>query len=54
MKIDGRCYCGFIAYEAEVDPEKVRICHGTDCQILAGSAFRTVVPVGKNGFKLLS
>jgi hypothetical protein len=54
MKIDGRCHCGFLAYEAEVDPEKVQICHCTDCQILAGSAFRTVAPVEKNSFELLS
>ena len=42
MKIDGGCHCGYIAYEAEVDPDKVRICHCTDCQTLSGSAFRTV------------
>lgn len=22
MKIDGRCHCGYIAYEAEADPAK--------------------------------
>jgi len=53
MKIDGRCHCGFIAYEAEVDPEKVEICHCTDCQVLSGSAFRTLAPV-TGEFKLLS
>ncbi len=25
MKIDGRCHCGHITYEAEVDPDKVVI-----------------------------
>jgi hypothetical protein len=44
MKIDGRCHCGNVSYEAEIDPEKVMICHCTDCQMLSGSAFRTVVP----------
>ena len=34
MRIHGRCHCGFIAYEAEIDPEKVMICHCTDCQTL--------------------
>jgi len=36
MKIDGRCHCGYISYEAQIDPEKVMICHCT----LFGSAFR--------------
>ena len=44
MKVDGGCHCGHIRYEAEVDPQKVVICHCTDCQTLSGSAFRTVVP----------
>ena len=54
MKVDGRCHCGHIAYEAEVDPGKVVICHCTDCQTLSGSAFRTVVPTNEGTFKLLS
>jgi len=54
MKVDGRCHCGQIAYEAEVDPAKVVICHCTDCQTLSGSAFRTVVPTNEGTFKLLS
>ena len=32
MKIDGRCHCGCVTYEAEIDPEKVLICHCGDCQ----------------------
>jgi hypothetical protein len=54
MKVDGRCHCGQIAYEAEVDPAKVVICHCTDCQTLSGSAFRTVVPTNEGTFKLLT
>jgi len=54
MRIEGRCHCGFITYEAEVDPEKVMICHCADCQTLSGSAFRSVVLTRENGFKLLS
>ena len=53
MKIDGGCHCGQIAYRAEVDPEKVEICHCTDCQTLSGSAYRTVVPVEADTFELL-
>ena len=54
MKIDGRCHCGYITYEAEIDPEKVIICHCTDCQTLAGSAFRTAAFSREVTFKLLS
>ena len=54
MKIDGRCHCGYITYEAEIDPEKVMICHCADCQTLSGSAFRTVVFTREDTFKLLS
>jgi hypothetical protein len=54
MKIDGRCHCGNIAFEAEVDPATVVICHCTDCQTLSGSAFRTVVPTKEGSFRLLS
>jgi hypothetical protein len=53
MKIDGGCHCGFIAYEADVDPDKVIVCHCTDCQSLSGSAFRTVVFVDRDAFELL-
>ena len=54
MKIDGRCHCGFITYEAEIDSEKVMLCHCTDCQTLSGSAFRIVAPTRKGAFTLLS
>ena len=42
MKVDGRCHCGKLAYRAEIDPDKVLICHCTDCQTLSGSAYRVV------------
>ena len=54
MRIDGGCHCGYIAYEAEADPEKTTICHCTDCQRLSGSAFRTVVRVAGETFKIVS
>ena len=52
MNIDGSCHCGHITYKAVVDPEKVKICHCTDCQTLSGTAFRTLVPA--ETFTLLS
>ena len=54
MKIDGRCHCGYIAYEAEIDPDKTLICHCTDCQTLSGSAFRVVAYTREDAFTLLS
>lgn len=52
MKIDGGCHCGRISYEADLDPEKVGICHCTDCQALSGSAFRTIAVVAGETFKI--
>jgi hypothetical protein len=43
MKINGACHCGELVFEAEVDAEKVLVCHCDDCQMLSGSAFRSVV-----------
>lgn len=52
MKIDGECHCGDIAYEAELDLEKVGICHCSDCQALSASAFRTFAIVSGDTFRL--
>jgi hypothetical protein len=54
MTIDGACHCGFIAYQATIDPEHVGICHCTDCQTLSRSAFRTYVLAPRDGFRLLT
>ena len=54
MKIDGRCHCGYITFEAEADPDKAVICHCTDCQSFSGSAFRTVARVTGDTFRILS
>lgn len=48
MHIDGQCHCGQIRYEADIDPDRVSICHCTDCQVLTGSPYRvTVVAEGE-------
>jgi len=54
MHIDGGCHCGNISYEAEIDPEKIILCHCTDCQALSGTAFRSVVFVPESQFNLLN
>lgn len=53
MKIDGGCHCGYLSYEAEIDPAEVGICHCTDCQRLTGSAFSIFVFAGRASFRLL-
>jgi hypothetical protein len=53
MKVDGSCHCRRIRFEAEIDPDRVRICHCTDCQSLSGSAFRIVAPTDEASFRLL-
>jgi hypothetical protein len=53
MKIHGSCHCGAIAWEGEVDPTKVSVCHCGDCQRLSGAAIRASVPVKTEDFVLL-
>ena len=43
MQIDGQCHCGRLTYQAEIDPERVSVCHCTDCQQLTGSPYRVTV-----------
>lgn len=52
MKIDGGCHCGAIAYEADIDPEMVSICHCKDCQTLSGTAYRVSVFTPADKFRL--
>jgi hypothetical protein len=53
MRIDGACHCGNVAFEAEVDPETVRICHCTDCQTMSGSLFRANIQAAGETFRLV-
>jgi hypothetical protein len=54
MKVQGRCHCGRIAYEADIDPEEVSACHCTDCQMLTGSVYRVSVRAPAATFRMLS
>ena len=54
MEIDGSCHCGFITYEAKVNPDEVYVCHCADCQSISGSPFRWAVSIPEADFKLLS
>jgi hypothetical protein len=53
MKVEGHCHCGKIAYEAEVDPTTVQMCHCLDCQTLTGSVFRVTIPAPPESFRLI-
>ncbi len=54
MRIDGGCHCGHLAYEAEIDPDGIRICHCTDCQIFSGSAYSAFVTAPRETFRMVS
>ena len=51
MNVTGSCHCGEISYEAVVDPEKVGICHCSDCQSFSASAFHVVAMVAGATFR---
>lgn len=53
MRVQGGCHCGYLRYEAEIDPDEVGVCHCTDCQTLTGTAFSVYVPAPVEGFRLL-
>jgi hypothetical protein len=52
MRIDGQCHCGRVSYQAEIDPDRVSICHCTDCQTLTGSPFRVTVMAARENVHL--
>lgn len=52
MKIDGRCHCGAIRYEASVSPKLVSICHCTDCQTISGAPYRVNVRALRENFRI--
>ena len=54
MKIDGRCHCGYVTFEAEADPETTTICNCTDCQTMSGAPLRAVIITRPGKFALLS
>ena len=42
MHIDGTCHCGAVSFTAMIDPDRVMVCHCSDCQVLSGAPFRAV------------
>ena len=45
MKFSGQCHCGAIRFTGTANPDKVVVCHCTDCQLFSGAPFRAVVLV---------
>lgn len=54
MKIDGRCHCGYVSFEAEADPETTTLCNCTDCQTMSGAPLRAVIGTRPGTFVLKS
>lgn len=52
MNIDGQCHCGNVVYAADIDPDRVSICHCTDCQSLTGSPYRVTVDTRRDSVRL--
>lgn len=52
MQVEGRCHCGEISFTAEIDPDRVMLCHCTDCQVLSGSPFREIAVAPIESFVL--
>jgi hypothetical protein len=52
IRVDGRCHCGAIEFEAEIDAQKVVICHCTDCQAFSGGPFRVSALTPEDAFVL--
>ena len=52
MKVNGKCLCGQVSFQAEVDESKVLLCHCTDCQVQASTAFRIGALVDSAGFSM--
>ncbi|HEX4117275.1 MAG TPA: GFA family protein [Rhizomicrobium sp.] len=53
MKVHGRCHCGEIVFEAEIDSTQVSICHCSDCQTLTGTAYRVSAPAKAGELRFL-
>ena len=42
MQIEGACHCGLVSFTAEIDSNRVMVCHCTDCQVLSGAPYRAI------------
>jgi hypothetical protein len=52
MHVHGRCHCGAVEWEAEVDVERASVCNCTDCQSFSGAPFRASAPAKADDFRI--
>lgn len=52
--IEASCLCGGVRYQAESAAGPMANCHCEMCRKAHGSAFATILPVGKKGFRWIS
>ncbi len=52
MHIDGECFCGAVAYEADLVSPEIGLCHCSDCQAFSGSPYRATVEARSSDFKV--
>ncbi len=52
MKIHGRCHCGAMSFNADIDTARVMACHCTDCQVFSGGPFRAVAVCAHDDLRL--
>ena len=50
MRMEGRCYCGAVRYEAEGDPILKAQCHCRECQYITGGLANVVMAMPEPGF----
>jgi len=51
MRVEGRCYCGELRYEAEGDPLFKGQCHCRECQYISGGFPNVVMGLPAQGFR---
>ena len=54
MQVTGKCHCEAISFQAEVDPGRAVLCHCTDCRVLSGGPYRSIIQTRETDFELLS
>jgi hypothetical protein len=51
MKLEGRCYCGNVHYEAEGEPLMKAQCHCRECQYITGGSPNVFIAMPMAGFR---
>ena len=51
---NGTCLCGGVTWEAKIDPDKIAICHCTQCQVNGSSAFQWAAIINMRDLSLNS